>query len=134
MKGKSLVLILLVVFFAACKSLMIVDHEETAMDAVRRRAYARAVRCADIKHPRLAYDQLQWEVVPGDVFIVPASNGAVRVVAYYELPTHRVRVASRYRLNEIVYTHELVHALTATTGHPQFPFITCHLMYEDLGR
>jgi hypothetical protein len=85
------------------------------------RAWWEASRACVNKPELRRFDVIKWYVSP-DILV---SSDGVRAAAL--TIDNRVYVAALYQSTTWIIQHELVHAINGIRGHPDDPFLTCHL-------
>jgi hypothetical protein len=110
---------------------------EEVLNVVRLRAYNYAKECVYGKRgiAPITFESIEWVVYPGDYLfqLYDFKTGKnLRVLGFYEPPTKKIWIASKYESVEWVLAHEIVHAF-GYTGHDWDPFGRCALLPEHRG-
>lgn len=111
------------------------EQETVEISEMRRGAYDYAVSCSKTENPVLQFEQIKWELMPGDYLDVRAVDGRIKLKGFFNPTDSTIYLPFTERNTRWLAAHEALHAigyLAEETGiHPSFPFRTCGLLREQ---
>jgi hypothetical protein len=103
----------------------------TELFIARKKAYDQAVSCSNIVTPKLRFDQINWEVIPGRVLEIEAEDGSIKLAGFFNPTDSTIYIPYTKRSINWILVHESLHAI-GILGHPNNPFrFPCYALPEQ---
>ena len=107
------------------------ERELVQIEKIRRDAYDYAVSCSKTSQPALKFEDIIWELTPGDKLIIPTVEGKnVVLIGWFNPRNSTIYIPFDKRELFWLHAHESMHAI-GYSGHPYIPFRSCLLMVDQ---
>jgi hypothetical protein len=110
---------------------VLTDDELIDLTNIRRQAYSDAIACSRNSAPDLTFDDVRWELTPGNILRFPRIEGRVlELKGWFNPNDSTIYIPFTERETRWILVHESLHAI-GYRGHPPHPFRTCNAMADQ---
>jgi hypothetical protein len=101
------------------------------LSVARKKAYEQALACSGVTTPVLAFDDINWAIIPGRLLTVEAVDGSIKLAGFFNPTDSTIYIPYTKRSVNWILVHESLHAI-GIIGHPETPFrFPCYALPEQ---